>query len=315
MEIWDLIILGAGPAGLTAALYGIRSGLSTLLIEEKTTGGLLLEVPFVENYPGIANVTGIELAEKMSQQVKDTGVEIHEIEKAQSMDVKEAIRIKTDRREYFSRSSIIATGARHRTLDIPGEKRLTGRGVSLCALCDGAFFKGKKVAVAGGGNSAATSALYMANIAKEVLVIHRRGMMRAEKAWVDSLEQKGVKLMLNTEITELHGEPQLTSLTLRGTRSGATSTLDVDGLFVEIGQIPNSELAKGAGTKTDSQGYIVVDSSQATNIQGVYAAGDVTSNPVKQISTAVGQGATAATEAFIHVKRPYYRRTKEPYAT
>ncbi len=314
MEVWDLIILGAGPAGLTAALYGVRSGLSTLVIEEKTSGGLLLEVPFVENYPGVGGITGINLAQKMSEQAKEAGVEVHEIEIAQSLRIRDQMNIRTDRGEYISRSLIVSTGARHRKLNVPGENELTGRGVSMCALCDGVFFRGKRVAVAGGGNSAATSALYMSSLAGEVFLIHRRGVLRADQAWIDMIEKRGVHLLLNREVVEVRGDSRVASLALRDTRNAELSTLDIDGLFVEIGQTPNSEVPKGAGMKVDSQGYIIVDTAQATNLPGVYAAGDVTNNPVKQISTAVGQGAIAATEAFVHVKRPYYRRMDEPYA-
>ena len=313
MEVWDLIVLGAGPAGLTAALYGVRSGLSTLVIEEKTVGGLLLEVPFVENYPGVGGTTGINLAQKMSDQVKDAGAEIHEIEIAESMRVGEPINVRTDRGEYSSRSLIISTGASHRTLDVPGEKQLTGRGVSLCALCDGVFFREKRVAVAGGGNSAATSALYMSGLAKEVSLVHRRGVLRADKAWIDAIEKKGVHLLLNKEVIEIKGESHVTSVVLRDTRNAELTELEVDGLFIEIGQIPSSKVAAAAGIKVDSQGYIVVNTAQATNLPGVYAAGDVTNSPIKQVATAVGQGAVAATEAFVHIKRPYYRRMEEPY--
>jgi len=310
MSNWDLIIVGGGPAGLTAALYGSRSGLSTLLLEEKTTGGLLSEIPVVENYPGFSEgVSGLDLAAKMTEQTRRAGAEIHEIETAQSVEVKgELFSVKTDRTNYSCGALVLATGAVHRPLGVKGEEELKGRGVSYCALCDGAFFRGKTVAVAGGGNSAASSAVYMAGIARQVYLIHRRGELRAEQAWIKAIKDKGVRMLLDHEILGLKGEQKLQSIHIRNKVTDERSELQVDGLFVEAGEIPNSELAVDLGAKVDGEGFILVNDRQETSINGVFAVGDVTCFPVKQISTAVGQGAVAATEAFCHLRRPYYRR-------
>jgi len=306
----ELVIVGGGPAGLTAALYGSRSGLSTLLLEEKTTGGLLSEIPAVENYPGFSEgVSGLDLAAKMTEQARKAGAEIHEIEVAQSIEVNNRqISVETDRASYSSGALILATGGVHRPLGVKGEEELKGRGVSYCALCDGAFFKEKSVAVAGGGNSAASSALYLAGIARQVYLIHRRGELRAEEAWARAIKDRGVHILLDREILEIKGEGKLRSILIRDKITDRQSELQVDGLFVEAGEIPNSRLALNVGAKVDAEGFILVDHRQETNIEGIFAAGDVTSFPVKQISTAIGQGAVAATEAFCHLRQPYYRR-------
>lgn len=306
----ELIIIGGGPAGLTAALYGSRSGLSTLLLEGKTTGGLLSEIPAVENYPGFSEgISGLDLAAKMTEQARKAGAEIHEIETAQSIEVNNGpIFVKTDRASYSCGALILATGGVHRPLGVKGEEELKGRGVSYCALCDGTFFRGKSVAVAGGGNSAASSALYMAGIARQVYLIHRRGELRAEEAWTKAIKDKGVHILFDREILEIKGEGKLQSILIRDKITDQQSELQLDGLFVEVGEVPNSELALNAGARVDAEGFILVNNRQETSIKGVFAAGDVTSFPVKQISTAVGHGAVAATEAFCHLRQPYYRR-------
>jgi len=307
---WDLIVVGGGPAGLTAALYGSRSGLSTLVIEEKAIGGLLSEIPFVENYPGFQKgIAGLDLAAKMSEQARKAGAEIHEIEAVKSIDVGgKLILVDTDRASYSCRSLILATGGVHRPLGAKGEEQLKGRGVSYCALCDGAFFKGKRVAVVGGGNSAASSALYLTGLARQVYLIHRREELRAEEAMIKAIKDKGVQILLNREILEIKGEGKLRSILMHDKSTNEPSEMEVDGLFVEVGEIPNSRLAQNLGAELDQEGFILVDDRQRTSIHGVFAAGDVTSHPVKQISTAVGQGAVAATEAYCHVRQPYYLR-------
>ncbi len=301
----DLIIVGGGPAGLTSALYGARSGLSTLLLEERTAGGYLAEIPLVENYPGFSEgIPGLDLAARMTEQTKKAGAEIQEIEIVESVSVDGRVfTVKTDRASYSCRAVILATGTQRRPLGVKGEEQLRGRGVSYCALCDGAFFKGKKVAVVGGGNAAASSALYMAGIASEVWLIHRRNEFRAEEAMIKPVRQKGVRFILNSEITEIKGEEKLRSIVLRSREIGQCQEMDVDGLFVEFGEIPKSKLAQGLGAKLDNEGFVLVDHRQQTSIAGVFAAGDVTCHSVKQISTAVGEGALAATEAFVHIKR------------
>lgn len=310
MSDWDLIVVGGGPAGLTSALYGARGGLSTLVIEQRTAGGYLVEIPSVENYPGFSQgVTGMDLAAQMAEQTKKAGAEIHEIEVVESIAGKDQLfNVKTDRAEYSCKTLILATGTVRRPLGVKGEAEFKGRGVSYCALCDGAFFKGKRVAVAGGGNSAAASTLYLAGIAGQVYLIHRRSELRAEEAMVKPIRGKNAEFLLNTEILELKGEGKLRSILIRNKDNGQCSEIEIDGLFVEAGEVPNNKLAQGLQIELNEQGYIVVDGLQATNVPGIFSAGDITNCSTKQISTAVGQGAVAATEAYCYLRQPYYKR-------
>jgi len=308
MEKWDLIIIGAGPAGLTAGIYGVRSGLKTLIVEEKMAGGTAADAPVIENYPGFERITGAELMQKMVAHCIGVGVRIHEFEKAISLDLKgEEKIVKTDKAEYAAKAVIIATGTSYRELGVPGEKEFKGRGLSHCAVCDGPLFKGKRVLVVGGGNSAVVTALYLADLASEVKIIHRRDSFRAEESLVKSLLGKGnVKVFWNTQLKEIKGERLVEKAVLLNLITGETWELPVDGVFIQVGETPNSQIAKEAGVEVDENGYIKVDVHQRTNIPGVYAAGDVTTYPVKQVGAAVGQGLTAALEAYGYIRRPYY---------
>ncbi|KYH39338.1 MAG: thioredoxin-disulfide reductase [Candidatus Bathyarchaeota archaeon B23] len=304
-ERWELIVLGAGPAGLAAGLYAARGGLETVLLEANVPGGLTLEAPRIENYPGFpGGILGRELAARMVEQCVEAGAEIRYPEEALKMEVGEIHRVETDGGSYEGEVLIIATGTRHRELGAPGERRLLGRGVSYCALCDGPLFRGRPVAVVGGGNTAAAEALYLSEIASEVTLIHRRPSLRAEGALVEALEGRGVRLLLNAVVEEIEGEEYVEGLRLRVERRPLE--LEVEAVFISVGREPNSRLAGEAGVEVDDGGYIVVDERQRTNLQGVYAAGDVTNRPYKQIGTAVGQGITAALEAYGYVRRPYY---------
>jgi thioredoxin reductase (NADPH) len=310
MESWDLIIIGAGAAGLTAGIYGARSGLKTLLIEEKMAGGTAVDAPVVENYPGFPHVLGAELAEKMVLHCKKTGAIIHELETVTSLDLKDDMKIvKTSQAEYQAKAVIIASGAHYREINVKGEKEFRGRGVSYCGVCDGPFFKGKKVLVVGGGNSACTTTLYLSGLAAEVSVVHRRDAFRAEDVVVKDMAAKAnVRVLLNTEVKEIKGEKLVTTAVLSNTITGEISEISVNGVFVQAGESPNSQLAKDAGVKLDDNGRIEIDIHQRTNLPGIYAAGDVTNHPVMQIGTAVGQGITAALDAYSYIKRPYYKK-------
>jgi len=310
MEHWDLIIIGAGPAGLTAGLYGARSGLKTLVLEEKMAGGAVIDTPLVENYPGFETVSGRDLADKMADHCKKAGAKINELEKVVELDLKgEKKVVKTNRTVYTASAVIIASGSHYKTLGVPGETEFRGRGVSYCTLCDGAFFKGRNVLVVGGGNSAVVSARYLANIASHVRLAHRRDQLRAEEMLVKDLIAQGVKIMWNTELKEVKGDTKVQGVVLANNKTGETMETDVDGVFVQVGEAPNSQIAKEAGIEVDKTGYIIVDNRQRTNIVGVYAAGDVTVGPVKQIGTAVGEAIIAASEAFGYIKRPYYYKS------
>ncbi len=306
-EHLDLIIIGAGPAGLTAGIYGARSGLKTLVLEDKTPGGQVVETPLVENYPGFESIGGRDLIDKMAEQCKKAGAKVNELEKVVNLDLEgEKKIVRTNKATYTASALIIASGSHHRTLGVPGEKEFRGRGVSYCAVCDGAFFKGGKVLIVGGGDSAVVSALYLANLASDVKLAHRRSQLRAEGIRVKDLQAQKVEILWNTELKEVKGDVKVRNVILTNNKTGDTKEINVDGVFVQVGEMPNSQFAKEAGIEVDERNYIVVDARQRTNIRGVYAAGDVTNGPVKQIGTAVGQAVLAATEAFGYIKRPYY---------
>jgi thioredoxin reductase (NADPH) len=310
MDSWDLVIIGAGPAGLAAGIYGARSGLRTLLLDEKVAGGTTADSPLVENYPGYAQISGTELAEKMASHCRKTGAVINEVEDVTGLSLQGGKKIvSTSRSDYEAGTVIIATGSFHREICVPGEKELRGRGVSYCGVCDGPLFKGKRVIVVGGGNSALTTSIYLSGLAAEVLLVHRRKEFRAEDMLLkDVSARKNVQVLWNSEIKEIKGEKTVNRVVLSDNEVGETKEIEVNAVFVQVGETPNSRLAQASGIEIDEYGYIKVDMLQRTNILGVYAAGDVTNHPVKQVGTAVGQGITAALEAYAYVKQPYYRR-------
>ena len=310
MESYDLIIVGAGAAGLSAGIYGVRSGLKTIVLEEKLAGGTTGDAPWVENYPGFQNISGTELAQKMVAHAKSAGVKISEFEKVVKMDLKgERKVVETDKGTYEARVVIIASGSEYRHLGVPGEKELRGRGVSYCGLCDGPFFKNKRVLVVGGGNSALMTALYLAHIGSDVKVAHRREAFRAEEALIQALKSaENIEVLWNSEIKEILGDKMVRGVRVFNNKTGENRELPFDGVFIQVGETPNSEAAKEAGVSVNENNYVIIDGLQHTNLEGVYAAGDVTNHPVKQIGTAVGQGITAAIEAFVYVRRPYHRK-------
>jgi thioredoxin reductase (NADPH) len=310
MESWELIIIGAGAAGLAAGIYGVRSGLKTLILEEKLAGGTTAEAPLVENYLGFESINGMELSQKMVAHAQRTGVKTNEFEKVIGLDLKGDSKIvKTPKATYEARAVIIASGSYYRELEVPGEKEFRGRGVSYCGLCDGPLFRGKRVLVVGGGNSALITALYLAGLASEVKVVHRRDAFRAEETLVRDLKgKKNAEILWSTEVKEILGEKVVKKVVLLDRKTGQAKELAIDGVFVQVGESPNSQVAREAGVAVDENGNIIVDALQRTNIAGVYAAGDVSNHPVKQVGTAVGQGITAAVEAYGFVRRPYYKQ-------
>jgi thioredoxin reductase (NADPH) len=310
MENWDVIIIGAGSAGLSAGIYAVRSGLKTLILEEKLAGGTIADASTVVNYPGFAEISGGELAEKMTSHCRKAGAVIHDLEPVTELDLGcEKKIVKTSRASYEAKAVILSTGSHYREIGVKGEKEFKGRGVSYCGVCDGPFFKGKRVLVVGGGNTACITTLYLSGLASQVTVIHRRQAFRAEESLVNDIAAKSnVSIVWNTEIKEIKGDKQVQAVTLIDNTTGKTSELAVDAVFVQVGEAPNSQLAKSAGVDTDEHGYIKVDADQKTNLSGVFAAGDVTNQPIKQVGTAVGQGITAALEAYSFIRRPYYRK-------
>ncbi len=309
MESWDVIVIGAGSAGLSAGIYTVRSGLKTLVLDEKFAGGTIADASMVVNYPGFAEISGGELAEKMTAHCRAIGATIHALEPVTEIQLTGEVKtVKTTRATYETKAVIISMGSHYKELGVKGEAEFKGKGVSYCGVCDGPFFKGKRVLVVGGGNTACITSLYLSGLASQVYVIHRRQAFRAEERLVSDINAKNnVKIMWNTEIQEIKGDKQVKTVTLIDNVTKQTGELEVDAVFVQIGEAPNSQLAKAAGVEVDEHGFIKVDVKQQTNLQGVFAAGDITDQPIKQVGTAVGQGITAALEAYAYIRRPYYR--------
>ena len=302
--------MGAGPAGLAAGMYAARSGLKTLIVEEKMAGGTTADAPIVENYPGFSKISGSELAEKMVLQCRQLGVTIHELESATKLIIEENDRmVKTNKTTYTSKAILLATGSHYKEIGVNGEKKFKGRGVSYCGVCDGPLFKGKRVLVVGGGNTSATTTLYLSGIVSEVFVVHRREAFRAERALVEDIQsKKNVTIFWDSEIQEIIGNTVVNQVIIVNKKTNESKQLKVDAVFVQIGEAPNNQIVQNTRINLNNKGHIITDSSQRTNIPGIYAAGDLTNHPVKQIGTAVGQGITAALEAYSYIKQPYYRK-------
>jgi len=310
MENWDVIIVGAGSAGLSAGIYTVRSGLKTLVLDDKLGGGTISDAPVVVNYPGFAEISGGELAEKMLTHCKKLGAVVHDLEPVTAMNLSgEPKKVITSRATYEAKAVIISQGSHYKEIGAKGEIQFKGRGVSYCGVCDGPFFKGKKVIVVGGGNSACITTLYLSGLAAQVTVIHRREAFRAEESLVNDINMKtNVKVVWNTEILEVKGDKQVRSALLLDTKTGQTTEVPIDAIFVQVGEAPNSQIAQASGLEVDEHGYVKIDIRQQTNLPGVFAAGDITNHPVKQVGTAVGQGITAALEAYAFIRRPYYKK-------
>ncbi|TFH07987.1 MAG: thioredoxin-disulfide reductase [Candidatus Thorarchaeota archaeon] len=290
---------------MTAAIYGARYGMKTLLIEGKVLGGAQATSPGIENYPGYTFIVGIELATKMKEQVKKCGAFIKEITDVRGIerDGEDGdFLLDTRRGVYRAKAIIIATGGGHKHLDVPGEEMLTGRGVSFCATCDGPLFRDKTVAVIGGGNTAVTEALYLAEVTKKVYLIHRRDELRAEKIVQDYIFKSDVEIIWDTVVKEIKGNDLVNALVLENVKTGKETTLEVEGVFVALGSKPESTLAKSIGVETNERGEILVCAKQSTNVPGVFAAGDVVES-MKQIAVAVGHGAIAADSAYTYIRQ------------
>ncbi len=303
----DLLIVGGGPAGLTAGIYAVRSGLRTALVERQALGGQVATTPIVENYPGFTRVGGKALVDIMITHALEyvqifTGEEVLDIAMAQPFEVV------TSRRKFHAKTILLATGANHKHLEVPGEERLSGRGVSYCSTCDGPLFKGKSVIMVGGGNSAVTEALYLHHIGASVTLVHRRNTLRAQEFLVRQLEAADIPVLWDTEIREINGTARVESVTLINHRTGHESTLPVNGVFVAIGYEPTVGLARKMEIALTEDGYIKKDERHRTSIPGIYSAGDVEGG-YKQIVTAAGQGAEAAMSIFEDIIHPYWNRS------
>ena len=300
-RIYDMIIVGGGPGGYTAALYAARAGLDVILLEKLSAGGQMAQTHQIDNYPGFPEgIDGFELAERMQQQAERFGAQT-EYAEVYTLDLKaEPKLVESSEGTFRGRTVVLATGAGPRELGLPNEKNLVGRGVAYCAACDGMFFKGKTVVVVGGGNSAAADALLLSRIAEKVILVHRRDTLRATKVYHEPLlKAENVEFKWNSAVVELLQENKLTGVRVRNLVSGEEETIAVDGVFISVGRKPATELVKDQ-LALDPGGYVIADETTAASIPGVYAVGDVRTKLLRQVVTAVADGAMA-----VHMAEEY----------
>jgi len=296
--MYDTIIIGAGPAGMTAALYAARSNLKVALIEGGLPGGQMNNTSDIENYPGYANISGPELAEKMFEPLENLGVEhlyglVENIE--DHGDVKKVI---TDDEEFETRTVIVATGSKHRLLGVPGEEELNSRGVSYCAVCDGAFFRDQDLLVVGGGDSAVEEAIFLTQFAKSVTIVHRRDELRAQKVLQDrAFANEKIKFIWDSVVKEIKGENRVESVEIENVKTGQVTDQAFGGVFIYVGLDPVSDFVQELQIR-DQAGWIVTDDHMKTSVAGVFAVGDVRQKDLRQVTTAVGDGAIAGQEAY-----------------
>ena len=300
MEKYDIIIIGAGPGGLTAGIYAGRQGTKTLILEKELTGGVGREVPEMENYPGFDLISGMALIEKMKNQC-EKNVEIHEFEEVIEVtpisEDEYHFEIKTSENSYLSKAIIIATGSAHQHLNVPGEEEFKGRGVSYCATCDGLFFKDKDIVMVGGGNTALQEAIFLNNLGCNVTIVHRRDEFRAQKILQEKIAEKGIKTITDSIVESINGDMLVESITLKNKKTDEVTVLPTNGVFISIGYKPYSEIADQLNVELDETNHIITDKWQKTNVEYVYSAGDICGG-LKQWIVACGEGAVAATSAF-----------------
>ena len=302
---YELAVIGAGPAGYSAGIYAQRAGVKTVIFDKGLGGGLAAISPNIENYPGFESISGMDLVEKMKVHASKYATINFSEEVINISKTKNDFKIKTDKNEYDVKAVLLCTGTEYRKLGSPGEKELQGKGVSYCATCDGFFFKGKKVAVVGGGNSALIEAIFLKQIGcEEVYLIHRRDQLRAEKSYQDEAVEKGVKIIYQTRVESINGNDKVEFLEIHDVNTDEKSNLSVDGVFISIGEVPQNTLAKELDAKLDERGFILVDKQQRTNVAGVYAAGDITGG-LRQVVTACAEGAIAALSSTESVGKKY----------
>jgi thioredoxin reductase (NADPH) len=303
-DIYDLAIIGSGPAGFAAGIYAGRSGLKTVILEKQMAGGQVVTSPSIENWPGEKEIPGPDLTMKFRNHA-ESYVDIKEFAEVESVKKEDVFTITTMDENIKAKALIIATGAQHRKLGVQGEEKLNGRGISYCATCDGFFFKGKEVLVVGGGSTALLYAIYLNNIDCKVKLIHRRDEFRGERALQDQVKAQNIELIMESVVEEFIGDEELEKVRIRNVKTGEITEIPMDGVFIAIGEIPQNEVAVLLGLDLDDEGYIKVDRRMTTSMPGVFAAGDVTGG-LKQIVVATGEGAIAATSAFEELMEPYW---------
>ena len=297
--MYDTIIIGAGPAGMTAALYAARSNLKVALLERGIPGGQMNNTADIENYPGYANISGPELAEKMFEPLENLGVE-HRFGLVEKIEDRGGFKeIITEDERFEAKTVIIASGANHRHLGVPGEEDYNSRGVSYCAVCDGAFFRDEDLLVVGGGDSAVEEAIFLTRFAKSVTIVHRRDELRAQKVLQDrAFANEKIRFVWDSVVESIHGdERKVTGVTFKNVKTGEISQAEFGGIFIYVGLDPVSEFAADLGI-TDEAGWILTDHQMKTSVAGIYAVGDVRQKDLRQITTAVGDGAIASQEAY-----------------
>ena len=304
MSTYDTIIIGGGPAGLSAGIYAMRSRLNTVMVEKFMPGGQMMITDFVENYPGFpAGIGGPDLSMEMEKQARSLGLEILSTE-VLSVDIagKEKIVVTADG-ELRAPTVILAPGATPRTLGVPGEGKFLGRGVSTCATCDGAFFRDKEIAVIGGGNTAIQDSVFLTRFASKVTIIHRRDALRATKILQErAFKNPKLEIVWDSVVEDIHGNGKVEGITLRNVKDDSTKVLPIDGVFVLIGTVPNTEFLRGSSIVLDPDGYILTNEEMQTNVQGVYAAGDCRRKFLRQMVTAASDGAIAAVAAEHYIE-------------
>ena len=294
-NVFDTIVIGGGPGGYTAALYAARAGFSALVLEKLSAGGQMATTDQIDNYPGFPQgVNGFELALEMQKGAQRFGAQT-ELAEVLQVDLRGPVKeVVTQKETYRAPTVVLATGASPRELGLPGERELRGRGVSYCATCDGMFYRGKTVAVVGGGNTAAADVLYLSRLCEKVYLIHRRDQLRASRVYLEPLKQaENVEILWDSQVTELLYGETLTGIKVRNKKTGEVKELSLDGLFLAVGQLPNTQLFQGQ-VELDAAGYVVADETTRTNLPGVFAVGDLRQKPLRQVVTAAADGAVAA---------------------
>lgn len=301
---YDLVIVGSGPAGLAAGIYAMRAKLDAVLLEKGYAGGgQVLNTYEVDNYPGMPRINGMELGEAFESHARGLGLPVEQGEVTQVSREAGGFRIRMGRGDYWADTVILATGTRHRELGVPGERELAGMGVSYCATCDGAFFKGRDVAVVGGGDTAAEDAAFLSRLCRKVYLIHRRDELRAAKILQDRVMGLGnVELLWNCVVERILGESQVSGVELRSCKEGQRKILDVDGVFIAVGVLPNNQGLEGLADE-DRAGYLVAGEDCRTSTPGVFAAGDIRTKPLRQIVTAAADGANAVASVLEYKNR------------